>query len=391
MPPGIICGIGMIENTDQIQHLRKQLSPRFIRTKVVYDVCSFSRWHSYKRFSVKNICLLFILLLFSEVGWSQDPVFSQFYATPLQLNPAFAGTTVAPRITLNHRSQWIQIEGGFRTYAATYEQSIENLNSGFGLILLTDNAMNGVYRTNQFSVVYGYRLKFNDHLFIKFGTEVGMIQNSLDWDRLQFGDQIDPRDGFVDRFGNSFETGEIRPAELSKAMLDISAGLLVYGNNFYGGISLKHLNQPDESFLEINQNLTAGLPLRLSLQAGMEISWLKGNNQKYPSFISPNVLYVQQAGIGQINVGAYAATGMVFGGLWYRQTFSNVDAAIALIGMRYSSLKMGYSFDFTLSKLAAGNPGGTHEISLTLNLDESQRVKQRKRSERFVDCFKMWR
>lgn len=322
---------------------------------------------------------------------AQDPIFSQFYATPLQLNPAFAGTTLAPRITVNHRSQWVQIEGGFKTYAATYEQSVEGLNSGFGLILMADNAMNGVFRRNQFSMIYGYRLQVNDGLFIKFGAEAGLIQNSLDWERLQFGDQIDPVTGFEDPLGTPYLTEEKPPSELSNVLLDISAGILIYGKNFYGGISLKHLNRPDESFLEINQNLSAGLPMRISAQAGFEISLLRGNNQKYGSFISPNVLFVQQGDLGQINVGAYTGIGRLYGGLWYRHTFSNPDAAIGLVGFKYQSLKIGYSYDFTLSRLGASNPGGTHEISLAINLDDSENTRRRKKAERYIDCFKMWR
>lgn len=339
----------------------------------------------------RRLCLLGAAFCCWGSAWSQDPVFSQFYATPLQLNPAFAGTTLAPRVTVNHRSQWAQIEGGFKTYAATYEQSLEGLNSGIGLILLADDAMNGVYRTNQFSLIYGYRLQVNDELFIKFGMEAGMIQNSLDWERLRFGDQIDPVNGFEDPLGGPYLSEERPPAELSRALLDISAGLLVYGRRFYGGISLKHMNRPDESFLEINQNLSAGLPMRLSAQAGFEISLLTGNNQKHPSFISPNVLFVQQGDLGQINAGAYVAMGMIYGGLWYRHTFANPDAAIGLVGVRYQSLKIGYSYDFTLSRLSAVNAGGTHEISLSINLDDSESARRKKRRERYIDCFKMWR
>lgn len=335
--------------------------------------------------------LVISLGIFHLKAVAQDPIFSQFYATPLQLNPAFAGTTLAPRITVNHRSQWTQIEGGFKTYAATYEQSIEGMNSGFGLILMADNAMSGVFRRNQFSLIYGYRLQVNDAFFIKFGAEAGLIQNSLDWERLQFGDQIDPVTGFEDPLGTPYLSEEKPPAELSNVLLDISAGLLIYGKNFYGGISLKHLNRPDESFLEINQNLSAGLPMRISAQAGFEISLLRGNNRKYGSFISPNVLYVQQGDLGQINVGAYTGFGLLYGGLWYRHTFSNPDAAIGLVGFKYQSFKIGYSYDFTLSRLGASNPGGTHEISLAINLDDSENTRRRKRAERYIDCFKMWR
>jgi len=81
--------------------------------------------------------LYFLLLsafLFTSEAKAQDPVFSQFYAAPLQLNPAFAGNTYAPFITVNYRNQW----SGFNdfktyvTYAASFSQFIEGMNSGVG-------------------------------------------------------------------------------------------------------------------------------------------------------------------------------------------------------------------------------------------------------------------
>ena len=46
------------------------------------------------------------MLLFSAAAGAQDVGFSQFYANPLYLNPAFAGSQVAPRISLTYRAQW---------------------------------------------------------------------------------------------------------------------------------------------------------------------------------------------------------------------------------------------------------------------------------------------
>ncbi|RME01149.1 MAG: type IX secretion system membrane protein PorP/SprF, partial [Bacteroidetes bacterium] len=37
---------------------------------------------------------------------AQDPVFTQFNATPLAINPAFAGTTHAPRFAASYRNEW---------------------------------------------------------------------------------------------------------------------------------------------------------------------------------------------------------------------------------------------------------------------------------------------
>ena len=87
----------------------------------------------------RQIVLGSLLFCFVLTLQAQDPVFSQFYSAPLQLNPAFAGTTYAPRISLIYRNQWSVFEGGFQTYAASYEQSVERLNSGFGVSVESDN------------------------------------------------------------------------------------------------------------------------------------------------------------------------------------------------------------------------------------------------------------
>ncbi|HMO39057.1 MAG TPA: type IX secretion system membrane protein PorP/SprF [Saprospiraceae bacterium] len=325
------------------------------------------------------------LLLSLPALWAQDPMFSQFYAAPLQLNPAFAGVTNAPRLSLNYRNQWAQISGGYQTYAAAYEQSIESLNSGIGMIIMADDAMNGVYQTTRVSGVYGYRLQISQTAFIKFGVEAGFIRSSLDWNRLQFGDQIDPIDGFTEP-----QSAERRPENLNTITPDISAGLLIYNDKFYGGIAVKHLNNPDDSFFPVNENIGAGIPVHISVQAGAEFDLGGGNNQNGSAFISPNVLIARQADFVQANVGAYAGSGKFFGGLWYRHTLSNADAAIILAGFREGALRVGYSYDFTLSQLANVNPGGTHEISIAINFDDSREARRRSRSN-YNDCFKMFK
>ncbi len=329
------------------------------------------------------ICALGVLA--TQVLQAQDPMFSQFYAAPLQINPAFAGVTLAPRLTLNYRNQWSQISGGYQTYAASYEQSLESLNSGLGLILMSDDAMKGVYKTTRISGVYGYKLQITDEASIKFGVEAGFIRSSLDWDRLQFGDQIDPRDGFEN------PSAEQRPASLNNSAFDVGAGLLIYNKKYYGGIAVKHINSPDDNFFALNENLGGGIPVRITLQGGAEFEVKGSNNRDGLTFISPNVLVAKQADFVQINIGAYGGFGKFFGGWWYRQTPNNADAVILLAGFREGALRIGYSYDFTMSQLAAVNPGGTHEISLTISFDESREAQRRRRNLRYNDCFKMFK
>ncbi|MEM8527858.1 MAG: PorP/SprF family type IX secretion system membrane protein, partial [Bacteroidota bacterium] len=295
--------------------------------------------------------LLFSYLIFSTPIQAQDPVFSQFFITPMQLNPAFAGNTIAPRISINYRTQWIWpgSTNTYQTYAASYGQFFEPLNSSIGLMVETDNAGEGVYKTNRVNAFYGYRLKINDGLFIKSGIDIGFAQNSLDWNQLVFLDQIDPVEGIVN------PSDEARFDNISRTYGTVGAGLLAYGKKFYAGFGAKHLNTPNEALTVISDNLNTGLPMRFSAQAGGQFTLQKGNKKTLGSFLSPNVTYIQQGEFAQLNAGAYIGYGSFFGGIWYRHAFTNSDAAIFLIGAEFDIFRIGYSYDFTVSGLAASS------------------------------------
>ncbi|MEM9889164.1 MAG: PorP/SprF family type IX secretion system membrane protein [Bacteroidota bacterium] len=320
---------------------------------------------------------------------AQDPVFSQFFVTPMQLNPAFAGNTLAPRIAFNYRSQWLWAAplNVYKTYAATYGQFFEPLNSSIGLMIQTDNAGEGIYKLNQATAIYGYRVQVQDDFFVKFGVEAGFRQSTLNWNELVFLDQIDPIEGVISG------SEELPPDNLTRTYATIGAGLLAYGRNFYFGFGAKHLNTPNETFTSISSNLTTGLPMRYSVQAGGEITLKKGNRKQLGSFISPNVTFIRQGDFGQVNAGAYAGYGAFFAGMWYRHAWRNPDAAIFLVGVEYDIFRIGYSYDFTISGLAnsSGGTGGASEISIVLNFENNADFKRRRRSNRYNDCLKIFR
>ncbi len=324
-----------------------------------------------------------LLMLPGLFAAAQDPIFSQFYAMPLQINPGFAGSAFAPRMGAAYRNQWSGFSNAYRTYAVFYEQSIERLNSGIGFNFEGDNAGDGIYKTTRFSAVYAYRLNVTDNLALKLGVEAGMHQTNLNWAKLIFPDQIDPIGGI------GTGTGEIQPDETTKAQLDISSGLLVLSDKFYFGAALKHLNTPSESILLVNDNLSRGLPLRYTIHGGTEIVVNKGNKLHAPSFISPNFLFVSQGPYRQLNVGAYAGLGPVIAGAWYRHTFKNADAAILMAGFRQGVFKMGISYDLTVSGLA-GQSGGTYELSLGILFDKSEGLRKKKRRSDINDCIRMF-
>lgn len=335
-------------------------------------------------------CLLILsgFLLFNHYGlFGQDPVFSQFFAAPLQLNPAFAGSAFAPRLNANYRNQLPGWPNAYASYAVAYEQWLPGMNSGLGLMITGDNAGDGIYRSTTVAGTYSYQVQVADRLFFRLGAEAGLIQNRINWNRLVFGDQLDPANGAAGQ--NPGE--ETVPEQLTQNAFDASAGLLIFSTRFHAGISLRHLNSPDINYLGINPNLYTGIPMRMTIHGGVDFKILTNNKNAPPSFISPNMMYVSQGGFQQLNAGFYAGLGHFFGGAWFRHTIGNGDAAILLGGVRHGVMRIGYSYDFTVSALSDAGGGGSHEISFGINLRDSRELQQKRRKADLNNCFKMFR
>ena len=65
--------------------------------------------------------LLCLMIAVSLVADAQDPQFTQFYANPLYLNPAFAGSSRCPRVNINYRNQWPALKETYITTSASYD------------------------------------------------------------------------------------------------------------------------------------------------------------------------------------------------------------------------------------------------------------------------------
>ncbi len=328
------------------------------------------------------------LILRGGIVYAQDPVFSQWYASPLQTNPAFAGTNQAPFIALNYRMQYPSFNNGaaYSTFAASFDQGLNRSNSSIGISIMTDDAGQGILKKTYASAIYAYKVNINDEMGVKIGVEGGMISTNLDWNKLIFLDQIDPISGWINPDGTTRPTSEVRPEQVNRTLFDISTGLLLYAPNFHVGLSAKHMATPDESFLKsTNSNLRIGLPVRWTLHGGYEIILRKSTRFRPASFVTPSLLVVKQGDFAQIVGGVYAGLGPIFAGAWYRQALSNPESAIFTIGFRQDYFKIGYSYDFPVGGLST-RTGGSHELSVNINLDP---YRNKKRD--INDCFKMFR
>lgn len=296
---------------------------------------------------IKRTLFPIILAICLSVGTApaQDPIFTQFYANPLYLNPAFAGSARCLRMNMNFRNQWAGIEGTYVTYSASVDRHVDAIQGGLGLLATSDNAGNGILRTTNVSGIYSYLFQPNRYLSIRVGFQATFFQKSIDWSRLTFGDMIDERRGFV------YDTQE-KSRLASKANADFSGGLLAYTKRLYAGVAVNHITQPDEGLLGTSQ-----LPMKITVHAGASLPVGDNGNQ---TFISPNIIYQNQQNFHHLNLGVYVTKGPLVAGMWVRY----VDAFIMLVGFQHNSIKIGYSYDVTISKLT-NVTYGSHEISFS--------------------------
>ena len=312
----------------------------------------------------------FILLIQQPVT-AQDPQFSQFYAAPLYLNPAFAGSTNQARLGINYRNQWPAIDANFTTITAFFDTYIEEKNSGVGVMLARDRE--GILGLQSISLAaqYAYELSITEGLSFRPGVQVALYNRSINFNKLTFGDQFDPATGDV-----------ISPTSVealsggNKFFPDLSFGGLFYTPRAWLGVAAHHITQPNQSLIGEKSKL----PMKTSVHTGIKFHFRPGvvgsGIYARPSerSIAPALQYRHQGKFDQMDIGAYLTLEPLIVGMWYRgipfkqvNNFSNNESIVLLVGFTKKGaediLNIGYSYDYTISKLGPGS-GGAHEFSL---------------------------
>ncbi len=323
-----------------------------------------------------------LILLFAVAGMqgvnAQDVGFSQFYANPLYLNPAFAGSKVAPRIALSYRAQWPGLVSAFSTVSASYDQYINDMHGGIGAILLSDRqGDHGMLNTNMLAAMYSFRFQVHEDIFVNLALQAGVVNMNLNWDPniMRWPDQIDANCGWINL------TSATPPDNRSKFYPDFAAGAMIYGPAWYAGFAAHHLNQPSQGFYAEDR-----VPMKFTANAGGLIN-LSEERRRQSSLglgtpvISPNFIYQYQGGFHYFNYGLYLDWMPFLVGAWFRHSTTNVDAFIFMVGAQHDHFKVGYSYDVTLSEM--GNSTlGSHELTVGILLP----VPEQKHKIKAIRC-----
>lgn len=338
-----------------------------------------------------NFCFSFALIMGLFLGMSssilaQDPHFSQFYASPLTLNPALAGTSPGNyRVAVNYRDQWRgALDNPLRTFSAAGDlkyymndrQNRPDIASG-GFMFFSDQVSDFDLNTNQIAVVGAYHKSLDQNIdhYLGLGFQIGLIQKSINYEDLFFQDQFNSINDF------NLPTGELLPAN-NFAFFDFAVGLNysispVKGRQYFGGISYSHITTPNISFYKLDQTPNPALVrenalfAKLTGYAGMSMT----SSEKME--IQPRILFLSQGPHTEVNLGTnfkyklddYGDKHLHFGP-WIR-TVNNesgfgVESLVASIGIELKNILFGLSYDHSLGDLITDRKGlNALEISIT--------------------------
>lgn len=320
-------------------------------------------------------------LLITVIGEAkaQDPHFSQYFASPLVLNPANTGNFAGPnRVTTHYRHQWLGVGDPFITGLVAFEASAfrkyigEDDKIGIGFMGMYDKAALGSFKSTYAAASLSYLkvIDENGYQRIGIGFQPVLANRYLDFNKISFANQF-TADGFnlAAPSGESFKTSNLM-------YFDFNAGM-VYTfenerNTYYAGASFYHITRPRISFLG---DTAYNLPARLTIHSGA--SFEQGANGRV--FVS--ALAMKQAQATELTVGVsygYFLPGTnyetaVIGGLWHRLN----DAVYPYIGILHNGFQFGFTYDITTSSMTMSNTrNSSFEASCVFLLRDRKAMKR---------------
>ena len=313
---------------------------------------------------------------------AQDIHFSQFYASPLNLNPATTGVLSCDlRFSAIYRNQWASVLGAnaFNTFSAGVETRLPAGSKdywGLGLNLWADKAGSSSFSSVHASLSGSFMKRLggrrSNEMFLVAGGSIGFSQKSIRTLSLQFGSQWNG-----DAFDGSLNSGEnFFGWNTRVTYADMSAGLFWWmaldkkkKSSVYAGVAFSHLTKANVAFL--TQGFEA-LFLKSTVHFGGDFRL-----KKYLAIV-PNVVMFFQGPSVMVNFGTSvkfdfskrSESSQAFEiGPWLRIVSSPTgsiatDAAVIAARFRYGSSAFGISYDINISRLSPATKGnGAFEVS----------------------------
>ena len=314
---------------------------------------------------MKKILLLCLCYMIPIGLLAQDPHFSQYFASPLSLNPANTGYFDGDlRVAINERQQWWTVGYNYNTASLSADAKIlssyipDNDVLAIGFSGIFDRTLNGALSSNYISISGAYHKSLADQKtqVLTVGFQFTYANRHIDYSRLTFASQFD---------GNGFDLTIpvlVNSNNSSTNYFDAHAGILysaiIQKTKIYAGTSLYHIARPVESIFTPSGSR---VPLRATFHTGGDI------------YINPSSsilfsgMYMAQANARDEMVGVaygiknhnYTSTFNLYLGLWLRVN----DSYIPYLGFDYQNFSLGLNYSLPYSSNLNYRPSAL-EVSL---------------------------
>lgn len=306
---------------------------------------------------------LFFLILGISLGFlpqlqSQQLHFSQFFLSPATTNPGqlglFEGTA---RIGGLHRSQWLNTqEAGTNTTALYIDSPITTgLRKkdwvGLGVGLTNDVAGIGLINNIDVNIGLSYHLSLNkdQSSVLSLGAQYTNSSINIDDSQLEWKDGI--------QSGGFSQDAQLLNAQSSNYG-DWSAGLnwrqvINDRMKIELGYALYHINEPEASFFNLPDTISAPTVPRKSIISGRFNINVSEKLNLEPLFLIQSIPSENEMLIG---LNGYSPIGQKSSVLQYGAAYRLQDAIVFYLGLMDHNFRLGLSYDFTVSELSNYNP-----------------------------------
>lgn len=337
----------------------------------IYFIC-------YNRIN-RSVFMMFLFFTISISAFSQDPHFSQFYTSPLTLNPAMTGLFSGDvRFASTYRNQWKAVSTPFTTATVACDLQVlkkvvnERDVLGFGILGMVDQSNNKGLKSNFVTFSLGYNKMLDNEGFHRLGIgyQYTLTTKRADYTKFLFSRQFTPNG-----FDQSLPTGEpINGFTLNYS--DYATGLLYSGmnyneHNWYLGASYYHFTKPNESISgEVNR-----LEPRLTLHGGYNFPLSELKRIYFSGLYMKSAINEEKTGgaILESTLNSQEYETRVLTGLYYRWA----ESVIPFVGINTGNFQIGLSYDINISTLkTATETRGGFEMSLLMNFVKDEEAKK---------------
>jgi len=300
---------------------------------------------------MKKVILIIMVLFFVNANAQQEPIFTQYYANDMVLNPAISGSKTYNPFTIQTRQQWLGFAGAPLSTSISYHGALNN-RSAMGGYFMFDQTAEELQANLHLNYAYHIPLDY-EKVNLSFGLGAKLMYYNLDFNK----------DGLQQVFDPAYSS-----SAYDKTLADASSGVYLYGRNFYAGFSASNLFQSSFN-TPVNGSPHPNSEFRNYYTMGAYRFYIVNKDwQLEPSFLLRKIENFS-------TITDLTARILYLENTWTGLTYRTDGTAIFAFGFGSDNMHFSYSYDHTFTGEIQQYTYGTHEIGISFRIETMATIR----------------